>query len=92
LLIDWDTVLVAPPERDLWSIDPGDGSVLGAYVVATGVTPLPAMLDLYRLRWDLADIAISVRQFRGTHSGTVDDEKSWEVLSSLLAKLARGST
>ena len=30
-LIDWDTVLVAPPERDLWDLDPGDGSVLDAY-------------------------------------------------------------
>ena len=25
LLIDWDTALVAPPERDLWDLDPGDG-------------------------------------------------------------------
>jgi hypothetical protein len=88
LLIDWDTTLVAPPERDLWSIDPGDGSVLGAYAGATGITPLPAMLDLYRLRWDLADIAVGVRQFSGTHSGTVDDEKSWDVLCSLVARLA----
>ena len=31
VLIDWDTALAAPPERDLWSLDPGDGSILHAY-------------------------------------------------------------
>jgi aminoglycoside phosphotransferase (APT) family kinase protein len=49
LLIDWDTALVAQPERDLWSLDPADGSVLDAYAEATGVTPLPSMLELYRI-------------------------------------------
>ena len=39
VLIDWDTALAAPPERDLWSLDPGDGSVLDAYARLTGVTP-----------------------------------------------------
>src|SRR5262249_21719946 len=37
LLIDWDTALAAPPERDLWSLDPGDGSILDSYADATGV-------------------------------------------------------
>jgi hypothetical protein len=40
-LIDWDTALVAPPERDLWSLDPGDWTVLDAYASATGVSPKP---------------------------------------------------
>lgn len=31
LFIGWDTALVAPPERDLWSLDPGDWTVLDAY-------------------------------------------------------------
>lgn len=86
-LIDWETALVAPPERDLWNLDPGDGSVLGAYARATGVTPLPSMLELYRIRWDLADIAVDVGRFRRPHTGTADDEKSWDILSRLLAHL-----
>ncbi len=45
-LIDWDTALVAPPERDLWNLDPGDGSILEAYADATGVIPQPSLLDL----------------------------------------------
>ncbi len=57
MLIDWDTALVAPPERDLWSLDPGDGSILSAYADATGVRPRASMIELYRIRWDLADIA-----------------------------------
>jgi hypothetical protein len=88
LLIDWDTALVAPPERDLWGIDPGDGSVLRAYAAATGVRPLPAALELYRIRWDLADIAVEARRFRRPHAGSADDHKSWEVLRGTVAGMA----
>ena len=88
VLIDWDTVLVAPPERDLWSLDPGDGSVLRRYAEATGVTPRPAMLELYRIGWDLADIAITVSRFRRPHPGNEDDEKSWRGLPPLIAQAA----
>jgi hypothetical protein len=79
-LIDWDTARVAPPERDLWGLDPGDGSVLDAYAAATGVAPLPPMLELYRVRWQLADIAMEVRRFRQPHTGSADDDKSWGIL------------
>jgi spectinomycin phosphotransferase/16S rRNA (guanine(1405)-N(7))-methyltransferase len=84
LLIDWDTVLVAPPERDLWSLDPGDGSILAAYAEATGAVPVPSMLELYRIRWDLADLALTFDGFRRPHSGSADDEESWRLLGSLL--------
>jgi spectinomycin phosphotransferase/16S rRNA (guanine(1405)-N(7))-methyltransferase len=89
-LIDWDTALVAPPERDLWSLDPGDGSVLRAYAEATGVTPLSAVLELYRIRWDLADVAVCASRFRSPHTGDLDDDKSWEVLRSLVEGLDAG--
>jgi hypothetical protein len=88
LLIDWDTALVAPPERDLWSLDPGDGTILAAYASATGVSPLPSLLDLYRLRWDIADIAEDVRRFRWPHTGSIDDDQSWELLSSLIKRVS----
>ena len=87
LLIDWDTALIAPPERDLCSLDPGDGSVLGAYADATGVTPLPSMLELYRIRWDLADIAGGVSLFRHDHAGSRDDDMTWDVLQSLIERI-----
>jgi len=88
MLIDWDTALIAPPERDLWDLDPGDGSILDAYAQATGTSPRPALLDLYRLRWDLADIAIDVSRFRRPHAGNIDDDKSWELLSSLIKRVS----
>jgi hypothetical protein len=88
LLIDWDTVLVAPPERDLWSLDPGDGTILDAYASATGIIPLPSLLELYRLRWEVADIAVDVSRFRRPHAGSIDDGKSWELLSSLIKRVS----
>ena len=88
VLIDWDTALVAPPERDLWSLDPGDGTILNAYASATGVSPRPSFLDLYRLRWDIADIAMGVTRFRRRHAGSIDDGEAWELLSSLIKRVS----
>jgi hypothetical protein len=89
VLIDWDTVLVAPPERDLWRLDPGDGSIFDAYEQATGVTPLPDLLDLYRLRWDIADIAVDAGRFRRPHAGTPEDDKAWGFLACLIQRLGQ---
>ncbi len=88
LLIDWDTALMAPPERDLWSLDPGDGSILRGYADATGVRPLPALLDLYRIRWDLTDIAMDVSRFHRPHAGSRDDDKAWNGLRGLVKRVA----
>jgi len=84
-LIDWDTALLAPPERDLWSLDPGDGSLLDTYADATGVVPLPWLLELYRIRWDLADNAVDVARFRHPHSGGPDDDTTWNLLRHRVA-------
>jgi spectinomycin phosphotransferase/16S rRNA (guanine(1405)-N(7))-methyltransferase len=87
-LIDWDTALVAPPERDLWALDPGDGSVLDAYAAATGVRPFPELIELYRLKWDIGDLAYDAARFLRPHSGSAEDDKAWELLSSLVTELA----
>ena len=44
----------------------------------------PPMLDLYRLRWDIADIAMDVSRFRRPHAGTAEDEESFSLLGSLV--------
>ncbi|GHJ47836.1 hypothetical protein Cs7R123_51780 [Catellatospora sp. TT07R-123] len=88
VLIDWETARCAPPERDLWGLDPGDGSLLAAYEQATGVAPDPAMLALYRIRWDLSDLAVDVARFRRPHSGNADDTQSWQILTRLVTHLA----
>jgi aminoglycoside phosphotransferase (APT) family kinase protein len=86
LLIDWDTALIAPPERDLWFFASGDGVLLDVYADATGMTPEPALIDLYRLRWDIADIAIDVSRFRRPHPGSPEDDKAWGLLPSLIER------
>jgi spectinomycin phosphotransferase/16S rRNA (guanine(1405)-N(7))-methyltransferase len=37
-------------------------------------------MDLYRLRWELADVAVAVSRFRGPHTGNADDNESWHIL------------
>jgi aminoglycoside phosphotransferase (APT) family kinase protein len=86
-LIDWDTVLVSPPERDLWLIEPGDGSIFAAYAEATGVLVRPSTIMLFQLRWALSDIAVEVRRFRRPHTGTQDDADGWEILRSVVTSI-----
>ena len=64
LLVDWESALIAPPERDLCVLDPGDGSVLAAYTEATGVALVEERLDYYRLWYDLFEIAGYIDLFR----------------------------
>jgi hypothetical protein len=89
VLIDWDTALVAQPERDLWLIDPGDGTMLDAYASATGVSPVPDLVEAFRLRWDIADIAAGVSRFRRPHAGTPEDDKAWGFLAHLVEQLGQ---
>jgi spectinomycin phosphotransferase/16S rRNA (guanine(1405)-N(7))-methyltransferase len=89
VLIDWDTALISPPERDLCNLDPGDGSISAAYEQATGTVLLPEALELFRRRWDLADLAMAVSQFTEPHSGNANDEESFGLLGELLGRVAR---
>ncbi len=92
MLVDWDTAMMAPPERDLGLLDSGDGQVLGAYAEATGTAVSSSLIDLYRIRWDLADLAIYVTQFRGPHAETEDDQESWKNLNTVLDRVRGRST
>ena len=87
-LIDWDTVLIAPPERDLWHLEPGDGSVLRDYAAATGVTPLPELAELYRLGWDIKDATAYTAGFFRPHTASPDSVKSWDLLNLLVRRAA----
>ena len=87
-LIDWDTARVAPPERDLWSMDPGDGTLHEAYVATTGRALLPDVLELYRRRWDLSDVAVDVARFRRPHRGSEEDATAFEVLRGQVGAVA----
>ena len=84
VLIDWDTTLIAPPERDLWSLVGEDGAVAEQYAGATGVTPDRDALELYTLRWELTDISIFVGEFRRPHGDTEDARAAWTSLQTYL--------
>jgi hypothetical protein len=87
VLVDWDTALVAPPERDLWRLARGDGSVLQSYADATGTAPDERLLDLYGLRWDLAEIASFAAELRSPHEDTEDSRTALEILASVVGRL-----
>jgi spectinomycin phosphotransferase len=82
-LIDWDTVALAPPERDLWMIEPRDEEEWAAYGFASDADPVA--MELYRLWWDLSEICGYTAEFHAPH---VDDENtrvSWRSLRQYLA-------
>jgi spectinomycin phosphotransferase len=61
-VVDWDTALLAPPARDLWNLPADCDARLG---------------QLYRLRWDLTEIAVYISEFYNSHSGDPNDDQSW---------------
>jgi spectinomycin phosphotransferase len=78
MLLDWDTVALARPERDLWMVAHGD---------ATDAAPRldvdPDAVEAYRLLWALADVASFVRQLRGPHTDTVDSARALVALQRI---------
>lgn len=87
-LVDWDTAAFAPPERDLWDLDAGDGSMLRRYEKATGHRPRPDLLELYELRWDLAELARYAADFRRAHAEDANSAKAWETAQDSVRALA----
>ncbi|SEO82036.1 phosphotransferase [Actinacidiphila rubida] len=82
-LVDWDTVRLAPPERDVWMLG-ADAALLASYTRATGRPLSPAALALYPLWWTLADVAAYVALFRGPHRSTPDVRSAFTYLSAAL--------
>jgi len=88
LLIDWDTVGLAPPERDLWwVISDSTGWEARRYARATGWSVDPAALALYRLRWALDDLSIFAGQLRSGHDRSADAEHALRAIEITLAGL-----
>ena len=89
MLIDWDTVALAPPERDLWMVATGTGDELRRYTELTGRPVDPTALELYRLRWALDDISCFVRDLRAPHRRTPGTEHAWQALETTITQLTR---
>ena len=87
LLIGWDTVGLALPERDLWMAAGDDAGAVGRYTKLTGRPVSGAAMDLYRLRWSLDDIALAVRDFRAPHEQNEDSGLTWETLTEEIGEI-----
>ena len=69
LLIDWDTVAVGPPERDLWMIERG------------GEDPAT---ELFSLWWRLSEITGYTETFRQPHVDDANTRLAWKGLQEYL--------
>jgi hypothetical protein len=88
-LIDWDTAMLAPLERDLWLLATQDAEIATQYERTTGRRVEPALLGLYRLRWLLADVATLTATLRAPHEETEDTAKALAELARSVAALIR---
>jgi spectinomycin phosphotransferase len=87
VLIDWDTVGLAPPERDVSLIVTAANEGIERYQQATGIGLSPAVITLYRLRWYLDDLGSATRMFRNAHHDTADTRRWRDGLSGQLDRL-----
>jgi spectinomycin phosphotransferase len=87
-LVDWDMTALARPERDLWRVISGDQDA-ARYSSRTGWPVNQDALALYRLRWDLDDIAGFLAQIRGPHLRTADTLVTWTELQKTLEAITR---
>jgi spectinomycin phosphotransferase len=83
-LVDWDTVAIARPERDLWMLDGGGGLLSVAYTRLTGRALEPEVLRAYRTLWALTDLAAYTTQLRRPHDRDADSARALEALCSIL--------
>jgi spectinomycin phosphotransferase len=89
VLIDWDTVAMAPPERDVSLIATSRREGIDRYEQATGRVLDRAVIALYQLRWYLDDLASAIRMFRKPHRDTADTRLCWDGLAPHLEQLPR---
>ncbi|CAA9376330.1 phosphotransferase family protein [uncultured Nocardioides sp.] len=78
VLVDWESLKVAPRERDLRGfVDAGRADL---------VDPHPPMVELFDLEWRLDEVDQYAAWFAAPHTGTASDEVA---VSGLLAELER---
>ena len=71
VLVDWDTVALAPPERDLWMLADDDQH--------------DAALDFFRLTWELKDLAEYLNVLRSAHEENEDTVRQHGALTNCAA-------
>lgn len=84
VLVDWDTVGLAPPERDLWMVVGDTADELTSYADATGHQLDQVAVDFFRLTWDLKDLAAFINVLRSPHRESEDTVKAYEGLTECI--------
>lgn len=81
VLVDWESLRVAPRERDLRTVLRGaeGAEPLSAYVASGGTVDLDAdMVELFDLEWWLRETALLALRFSGPHEGDAEDVRLHE--------------
>lgn len=87
-LVDWDTTLIAPRERDLRMVLDEDLTGWDDYVAVAGEVSLNQdALRVYSSWWELADVATFVDLFRRQHERTEDTTASMGYLRDSLLRV-----
>ena len=84
LFVDWDTVALAPRERDLWMLVEDGTEDLAGYTDATGHQIDRDAIDFFRLTWDLKDLAENLNVLRSPHQESEDTVRAYEGLTSCM--------
>jgi spectinomycin phosphotransferase len=88
-LIDWDTVGMALPERDLCHVADSGSPELARYAELTGRTVSDAAMAAYQLRWQLDDLGLNVAEFRRPHADDPNTASIWADLPRLADDMTR---
>ena len=86
VLVDGDTVALAPPERDLWMVA-ADG--VDTYTRGTGHELDEVAVDFFALTWDLKDLAEYLHPLRSPHRRSKDTAFALEVVRNFASSSER---
>ena len=85
-LVDWESALLAPPERDLWDVVTDDAALIGRWEANTGLRVDPDALEYYRLAWAMAEVALSTTDLVQAQTDSADARVSLGALTEILAE------
>jgi hypothetical protein len=87
-LVDWDTVALGPPERDLWMLMDSSTDV-ALYEAQTGHELDPRAGDFFRLLWDLSDLASYLAVIRVPHREDEDTARAYRCVTECVSSRDR---